>query len=141
MFLHRDSPRQEIDIEFVGRRPRQMLTNVYYNPGSEGARFDYGYRGSPILVDLGFEAAAAFHTYAIEWSPNSLRWYVDDRLVHQRANWEPTPIPHLPMRFHLNLWPCRSTQLAGRLRNRNLPTACSVMSIKLNAGRADSHIG
>jgi len=33
VFLHRDSPRQEIDIEFVGKHPRQMLTNVYYNPG------------------------------------------------------------------------------------------------------------
>jgi GR25 family glycosyltransferase involved in LPS biosynthesis len=137
LFLHRDSPRQEIDIEFVGRRPRQMLTNVYYNPGSEGARFDYGYRGSPILVDLGFDASAAFHSYAIEWSPSSLRWYVDGRLVHQRANWEPTPIPHLPMRFHLNLWPCRSRQLAGKLRDCNLPTACSVMSIRLKGSRAE----
>lgn len=133
LFLHRDSPRQEIDVEFVGRRPRQMVTNVYYNPGSEGARFDYGYRGSPILVDLGFDATTAFHNYAIEWSPNGLRWYVDGRLVHQRANWEPTPIPHLPMRFHLNLWPCRSSELAGKLRARNLPTACSVMSIRLKA--------
>ncbi len=23
-----------------------LLVNVYYNPGSEGARFDYGYRGA-----------------------------------------------------------------------------------------------
>jgi GR25 family glycosyltransferase involved in LPS biosynthesis len=133
LFLHRDSPRQEIDIEFVGKRPRQMITNVYYNPGSEGARFDYGYRGSPILVDLGFDATTAFHSYAIEWSPNVLRWYVDGRLVHQRVNWEPTPIPHLPMRFHLNLWPCRSSELAGKLRDRNLPTTCSVISVSLKA--------
>ena len=110
-----------------------MITNVYYNPGTEGARFDYGYRGSPILVDLGFDATTAFHSYAIEWSPNVLRWYVDGRLVHQRANWEPTPIPHLPMRFHLNLWPCRSSELAGKLRDRNLPTTCSVISISLKA--------
>ncbi|MEX2111196.1 MAG: family 16 glycosylhydrolase [Gemmatimonadaceae bacterium] len=140
LFLHRNSPRQEIDIEFVGSRPRQMLTNVYYNPGSEGARFDYGYRGSPILVDLGFDASADFHEYAIEWSPNSMQWYVDGRLVHQRANWEPTPIPHLPMRFHLNLWPSRSSELAGKLRDRNLPTTCSVMSIKLKASRAEARV-
>ena len=133
LFLHRDSPRQEIDVEFVGKRPRQMITNVYYNPGSEGTRFDYGYRGSPILVDLGFDATTAFHNYAIEWAPNVLRWYVDGCLVHQRANWEPTPIPHLPMRFHLNLWPCRSSELAGKLRDRNLPTTCSVISISLKA--------
>jgi GR25 family glycosyltransferase involved in LPS biosynthesis len=136
MFLHRDSPRQEIDIEFVGKRPRQMLTNVYYNPGSEGARYDYGYRGSPILVDLGFDASVAFHTYAIEWTASSLRWYVDGRLVHRRANWDPTPIPQLPMRFHLNLWPSRSSELAGRLRDRDLPAACFVQAINLDAGSA-----
>jgi len=32
-FLHRDTPRQEIDIEFAGADPRRMLVNVYFNPG------------------------------------------------------------------------------------------------------------
>jgi GR25 family glycosyltransferase involved in LPS biosynthesis len=131
IFLHRDSPRQEIDIEFLGKHPRHMLTNVYYNPGGSGARFDYGYRGTPILVDLGFDATEDHHSYSIEWSPDQLRWYVDGRLVHRRANWDPTPIPHLPMRFHLNVWPCRSRELAGRLRDRCLPAACSVMSVRV----------
>jgi GR25 family glycosyltransferase involved in LPS biosynthesis len=133
LFLHRDSPRQEIDIELVGKRPRQMLTNVYYNPGGEGARFDFGYRGTPVLIDLGFDATEEFHSYAIEWSPNQLRWYVDGCLVHRRANWAPTPIPHLPMQFHLNLWPSRSRELAGRLRDRHLPAACAVMSVRLRS--------
>ncbi len=134
IFLQRDSPRQEIDIEFVGNRPRQMLTNVYYNPGADGARFDYGYRGTPILIDLGFDATEDLHSYAIEWSPNHMRWYVDGRLVHRRANWEPTPIPHLPMRFHLNLWPPRSRELAGRMRVRNLPATCTLESVRLSPG-------
>jgi GR25 family glycosyltransferase involved in LPS biosynthesis len=132
VFLHRDSPRQEIDIEFVGKFPRQILTNVYYNPGNDGARFDYGYRGAPILVDLGFDATKDFHAYAIEWSPNELRWYADGRLIHRRANWDPTPIPHLPMQFHLNLWPSRSRELAGRIRRRNLPASCELVSVRLS---------
>jgi GR25 family glycosyltransferase involved in LPS biosynthesis len=131
VFLHRDSPRQEIDIEFVGKHRRQMLTNVYYNPGGDGARFDYGYRGTPVLVDLGFDASEDFHSYAIEWSPDHLLWFVDGRLVHRRVNWDPTPIPHLPMRFHLNLWPCRSHELAGKIRDRSLPAACALMSATL----------
>jgi len=36
VFLHRDSPRQEIDIEFLGSDPTKILVNVYYNPGDEG---------------------------------------------------------------------------------------------------------
>jgi hypothetical protein len=63
-----------------------------------------------------------------------MRWYVDGRLVHRRANWEPTPIPHLPMRFHLNLWPPRSRELAGRMRVRNLPATCTLESVRLSPG-------
>ncbi|WP_115617663.1 family 16 glycosylhydrolase [Chromobacterium vaccinii] len=32
-FLHRDSPRQEIDVEITGDRPDRLLVNVFYNPG------------------------------------------------------------------------------------------------------------
>src|SRR5262249_27939928 len=49
-FLHRDSPRQEIDAEIVGKRSSYLLVNVFYNPGVDGARFDYGYRGTPCYV-------------------------------------------------------------------------------------------
>ena len=54
MFLHRSSPRQEIDVELLGRDCRKMLTNVYYNPGVDGSKFDYGYRGTPILIRVRF---------------------------------------------------------------------------------------
>ena len=69
MFLHRNSPRQEIDIEFTGNDTTKMLVNVYFNPGEEGARLEYGYRGTPVLIELGFDAVGAFHRYEIEWTP------------------------------------------------------------------------
>jgi beta-glucanase (GH16 family) len=56
-FLHRNSPRQEIDIEFLGNDTTKLLVNVYYNPGYEGARMEYGFRSTPTLIDLGFDAA------------------------------------------------------------------------------------
>ncbi len=68
-FLHRDSPRQEIDVEIVGNRSDRLLVNVFYNPGNEGARFDYGYRGSPAIVELGFDASESAHRFVIEWEP------------------------------------------------------------------------
>ena len=93
MFLHRNSPRQEIDMEFLGKDPTRLLVNVFYNPGEEGARFDYGYRGTPVLVDLGFDAAREFHDYALEWCPTSIRWYVDGHVVHERAKLGPYSYP------------------------------------------------
>lgn len=135
-FLHRDSPRQEIDVEIVGKRPDCLLINVFYNPGTEGARFDYGYRGAPTIIDLGFDASEMPHRYAIEWGPGELRWFVDDRLVHERVNWDPTPIPQLPMFLHVNLWPSRSRELAGRLARRHLPAIAVVKSIAVEANPA-----
>ncbi len=135
MFLHRDSPRQEIDIEIAGNRPDRLLVNVFFNPGSEGARYDYGYRGAPSYVDIGFDASEAFHRFAIEWGPCEIRWFVDNDLVHKRVEWEPTPIPHLPMAFHINVWPCRSKELAGRLSSGPLQTTTFVKSIELQANR------
>ena len=122
-FLHRDSPRQEIDVELLGSDPTRMLVNVYFNPGDEGAAVAYGYRGTPHLVDLGFDASAAVHTYAMEWTPTGVIWLVDGRVVHVRPRWTPTPIPHLPMRLHANLWVPRSVELAGQLLDGTLPAS------------------
>ena len=132
-FLHRDSSRQEIDIEITGNRPDRLLVNVFYNPGMEGAKFDYGYRGTPAAVPLGFDASEAAHRFAIEWDPCEIRWFVDGELVHRRAAWNPTPIPDLPMTLHVNTWPTRSRELAGRLALRSLPASAIVRSIGVDA--------
>ena len=123
-FLHRDAPRQEIDIEFAGADPRRMLANVYFNPGDDGTAMGFGYRGSPCRIDLGFDATADFHLYAIDWRPHCVSWLVDGKVVHERFGWDPTPIPHLSMRLHANLWAPRSEELAGRLDERGCPARC-----------------
>jgi beta-glucanase (GH16 family)/GR25 family glycosyltransferase involved in LPS biosynthesis len=136
-FLHRDSPRQEIDIEIAGNRTDRLLVNVFYNPGCEGATFDYGFRGAPSYINLDFDASESAHRFAIEWGPSEIRWFVDNKLVHRRAEWGPTPIPHLPMALHINTWPTRSNELAGRLIGRRLPATTLVRSIALEANSVD----
>lgn len=137
-FLHRDSPRLEIDVEIVGSRTDRLLVNVFYNPGGEGANFDYGYQGAPRWIELGFDASESLHRYAIEWGPGQIQWLVDDQLVHERANWNPTPIPHLLMTLHVNTWPSRSRELAGRLVGQRLPATAVVRSITVEASLAGS---
>jgi beta-glucanase (GH16 family) len=122
-FLHRGSPRQEIDIEFAGSDPRRMLCNVFFNPGDDGTAMAFGYRGSPLWIDLGFDATEEFHQYALDWRPERVAWIVDGRIVHERASWDPTPIPHLGMRLHANLWAPRSQELAGRIDRGALPAS------------------
>jgi GR25 family glycosyltransferase involved in LPS biosynthesis len=129
LFLHRNGPRQEIDIEFLGKDTTKMLINVYYNPGPTGARMEYGYRGTPVLVDLGFDSAADFHRYEIDWYPDVIRWKVDGEVVHERTQWNPTPIPDRPLELNLNLWYSRSEALAGRLDASQLPAAVEFRSV------------
>ncbi len=131
-FLHRNSPRQEIDIEILGNQPDRLLTNVFYNPGIEGTKYDFGYRGTPVSIALGFDASKAPHQYAIEWDECEIRWFVDGKLIHYRTVWNPTPIPHLPMTVHVNTWPTNSRKLAGPLALHALPTSARIFRITVN---------
>ncbi|MWC30632.1 carbohydrate-binding protein [Paenibacillus sp. MMS18-CY102] len=69
----------EIDImEFVGSTP----TNVYgtiHGPGYSGGTS----LGTSYTYPAGF--SNAFHTYAIEWEPNVIRWYFDSQLYQTRT--------------------------------------------------------
>lgn len=130
-FLYRFDPWQEIDMEFLGNDTTKLLLNVFYNPGEEGDKYNYGFRGTPVVVELGFDAAEDFHRYAVEWDPDEIRWFVDDRLLHRRRAGRPTPIPHLPMRFHLNLWPTCSEELAGPFNASALPAKAKFRSLKI----------
>jgi beta-glucanase (GH16 family) len=130
-FLHRAAPRQEIDIELTGNDPHSMLVNVYFNPGDDGAALGFGYRGSPCRIELGFDATSEFHHYAIDWRPSRISWAVDGKTVHERLSWEPTPIPHLPMRLHANLWAPRSEELSGRIDEGALPLSSGFRNVSI----------
>lgn len=130
-FLYRFDPWQEIDVEILGKDTTKILLNVFFNPGEPGDLYNYGLRGTPVVIDLGFDASLDFHRYAIEWEPDEIRWLVDDKIIHVRHDGEPTPIPHLPMRFHANLWPCCSTELAGPFDPAALPLHADFQSITI----------
>ena len=119
-------------MEFLGRDTSKVLLNVFYNPGVEGDLYNYGFRGTPILVDLGFDASESFHRYAIEWDPDEIRWFVDDVLIHARPAGKPTPIPHLPMRLHINAWPICSEELAGKIDAAKLPASAGLRSVTIS---------
>jgi len=137
-FLHRNDPWQEIDFEFLGNDTTKVLLNVYYNPGVDGSNYNYGNRGTPILINLNFDASHEYHEYAIEWEPHEIRWYIDKYLVHVRANWEPTPIPEHPMQFFINTWPSRSEELVGTVVEDSLPQSSFIRCVKIYSWSCES---
>ncbi len=71
-WLTTDSGKHELDIlEMVGCEPGNIYGVCHYPSGS-GLTKTYGM--------LHIENAEAFHTYALEWDWDSIRWYVDDTL-------------------------------------------------------------
>lgn len=132
IFLHRNSPHQEIDIEFLGKDTTKMLINVFFNPGIEGSKLEYGYRGTPVIVELGFDASEKYHMYEIHWEKDRIRWIVDGVVVYERIMYLPTPIPYLPMEFNINLWHSRSEELSGKLEYEKIPARTTIKKIEIN---------
>lgn len=138
LFLHRNTPRQEIDIEILGHRPTEMLVNVFFNPGSAGTRLETGYYGTPVRIPLGFDATQGFHRYEVDWVADYIQWRVDGRLVHERSQWTPTPIPDQPMEVNLNVWSSESVRFAGPFDEAVLPIRVEVARLNLPDNPAES---
>ena len=85
-------PWHETTIEILGRDPTKVDFTLFF----EGEH-------NPTTVDLGFDAAEDFHTYAIEWTPEAIRWSVDGRVLHVDAKDE-QPLPSRPGRIFAQIW-------------------------------------
>jgi beta-glucanase (GH16 family) len=86
-------PHDEIDFEVLGKDTKRIYLN-WFSDGQEG---------EPRWHELGFDAAKDFHLYAFEWTPETIRWYVDNELVYERAEGA-LPVPQTPGRIIANLW-------------------------------------
>lgn len=83
----------EIDIEFLGKDTTRMQANYY----------TAGVGSHEVLIDLGFDASKDFHRYGFRWSPTSIQWYVDGRVVHTEDG-SRGMLPAVPGRIMVNLW-------------------------------------
>jgi beta-glucanase (GH16 family) len=84
----------EIDIEILGKDTTKMQINYFVN----------NVGGHEVMIDLGFDASTSYHNYAIVWSANSIKWYVDDSMVYMVSATSCTPLPTVPGRIMVNLW-------------------------------------
>ncbi len=75
----------EIDImEFVGRLPNEIFGTIHGPGYSGGQSFGNTYNfAKPAFED--------FHTFAIEWEPDSINWYVDGILYHSATPGDVAP--------------------------------------------------
>ncbi len=91
--------RDEIDHEILTNNaqtagPDNTLTNVW-NDGNSASP------GAPVTISnpAGFDVTQ-FHDYRTDWTPTSVKWYIDNSLVPT----ETSVVPDDPMRAHINFW-------------------------------------
>jgi endo-1,3-1,4-beta-glycanase ExoK len=61
-----------ISIEFAGKEPKTLHVNFF---AAGGAAHNH-------KIDLGFDPFEGMNDYAFQWTPESVRWFVNGELVH-----------------------------------------------------------
>lgn len=83
----------EIDImEFLGHEPNVLYGTLHYYS------FDGQKKTSSGTWKGDVDYSKDFHLYALEWEPDSMRWFIDGMLIHKTAS----GIPHTPHYLIIN---------------------------------------
>lgn len=92
-FTYNGSPHDEIDIEIFGKDTTTMQVNYFASNQGHHEK----------VIQLGFDAADAFHKYGFMWTPTSIEWFVDNVSVH-RVDASQGSIPQTAGQIMVNLW-------------------------------------
>ena len=82
----------EIDFELLSNIPDQVQTNIY---ASEPLGI-----GHPEFNGIPKFDITRFNTYRVEWGPDRVRWFVNDKLVRENS----TLVPNEALNLHLNFY-------------------------------------
>ncbi|HZU12929.1 MAG TPA: glycoside hydrolase family 16 protein [Chloroflexota bacterium] len=86
----------EIDVvEWSSNQPDSASLHYHY-PCATGAC------QAGTVVNLGTDLSQGWHTYGVDWEPNSLTWYIDGKPVYTFTG----PTPNVPMDLRLSLEVC-----------------------------------
>ena len=99
----------EIDVmENKGRNPTTVGGAIHYGgpwPNNTYSALDYVFPGGGVATD--------FHIYMLEWSTNSIKWYVDGVLYQTRTSWYSTGNPY-PAPFDQSFYLIINLAVGGR---------------------------
>lgn len=119
MFTYSGKPltpvHDEIDFEILGRNPQMVQLNYYVNGQGEHGQ----------NVAVGSDSSRQFNTYAFEWRPEGVRWFINGRLVRTATS---QAMPRTPGQFFFSLWagaPSKADWL-GRFDPAVAPTMAEV---------------
>ena len=100
----------EIDIELLGQYTDKIQTNLFIQNGWD----------LPQLDNISFNAQADFHTYAIEWTPEYISFFVDDMLIRFVDNFYVDSMYH-HQKIMMNIWQPTAVSWVGPFDENILP--------------------
>jgi len=120
MFLYQNGseiadgrPWVEVDIEVLGKNPNSFQSNIITGKAGAQKTSEKHHAVSPA-------ADQAFHTYALEWTPNYVRWTVDGKEVRKTEGGQVSDLKGTQgLRF--NLWSSESAAWVGQFDESKLP--------------------
>lgn len=114
-------PWREIDIEILGKNPASFQSNIITRaPNSTTTKKTT----SEVHHGVAPAANAIYHTYAIEWTPDSVAWYLDGVQVHCSKSDTSKQVVDLrdkEQNLRFNLWVSNSVTWAGAFDPGALP--------------------
>ncbi|WMJ73367.1 family 16 glycosylhydrolase [Cytophagaceae bacterium ABcell3] len=111
---------QEIDIEVFGKAPRNTWqSNVIYQTNPAGPQITD--EETHTIPDGG--SVAEWHTYAIEWTPDYVEWFVNGQSFRKFTDADVLEVLGAkPMLLMLNCWSHEEAGWVGPLEEDRLPT-------------------
>lgn len=116
---------REIDIELTASPQNNFISNLIvapagtrvWNGGIEDSTrtYPYGGNGGEALPG-GFDTSTDFHTYAFEWLPTSVKWFIDGKLVRVKLDGQGKNnlvIPKESTKIIMNMWVFGNKDLGG----------------------------
>ena len=116
----------EIDIEHLGNSSDTSQLNCQIFTGSPipNCTTSVSPTQDPLIVNLGFDAEAAFHQYDIEWTPAGVTTLVDGAVLRTWTKY--ASLMTLPQTLLLTIWASSAASWAGALQPGSAPTSADV---------------
>lgn len=100
----------EIDFEFIGRYDNHIQVNII-SPGQVNHEAS---------IPLDFNPYADFHTYAFEWTPDYIAWFIDGVEIYRQTEEHVAEI-NRESKIMMNIWPPNYVDWVGKIKPENLP--------------------
>jgi hypothetical protein len=109
----------EIDIELEPSIPTSVAYNVIDAQNQDNYPEGNNAAGNTAAI-AGYNNTQT-HTYAFEWTPTSVTWYLDGTMINQFDGTASDPIPSKSAKIMMNLWIFASSAAFGNPSNNMYP--------------------